>query len=195
MYAENKIMILSRDAGAGAAQGSLYAHACPACGGPVGDTLDLKCGYCGEVLNSTRREWIVTRLLAAADYKSLSDGQKPAMTTRVTIKQLDPLFAVRDYALNNVMMIIGIDGAISMEELSFAQELSLKMGYDLKKLAGLFDLAKNRKLALRLPEDRKSADSVLKLMETAAFADRKITPEELALLEEVRERVGRIAAA
>ncbi len=195
IYAENEIMILSRDAGAGAAQGSLYAHACPACGAPVGDTLDLKCGYCGEVLNSTRREWIVTRLLAAADYKSLSDGQKPLMTTRVAVKQLDPLFAVRDYALNNVMMIIGIDGAISMDELNFAQDLSRKMGYDLKKLAGLLDLAKNRKLTLRLPEDRKSADKVLKLMETAAFADRQITPDEQALLAEVRERVERLPAS
>ena len=195
MYAENQVMILSRDAGAGAAQGSLYAHSCPACGAPVGDTLDLKCGYCGEVLNSTGREWIVTRLLAAADYKSLSDEQKPAMTTRVAVKQLDPLFAVRDYALNNVMMIIGSDGAISMDELNFAQDLSRKMGYDLKKLAGLFDLAKNRKLTLRLPEDRKSASKVLKLMETAAFADRRIAPEELALLEEVKERVGRMPAS
>ena len=195
IYAENEIMVLARDAGAGDAQGSLYAHACPACGGPVGDTLDPKCGYCGEVLNSTRREWIVTRLLAAADYKALADAQKPAMTTRVTVNQLDPLFAVRDYALNNVMMIIGSDGAISMDELSFAQDLSRKMGYDLKKLAGLFDLAKNGKLALRLPEDRKSADKVLKLMETAAFADRRIAAQELALLEEVRERVGRMPAS
>lgn len=195
IHAENEIMILSRDTGAGAAQGSLYAHACPACGGPVGDTLDLKCGYCGELLNSTRREWIVTRLLAAADYRSLSEAQKPAMTTRVAVKQLDPLFAVRDYALNNVMMIIGSDGAITMDELNFAQDLSRKMGYDLKKLTGLFDLAKNGKLALRLPEDRKSADKVLKLMETAAFADRQITPQELALLEEVRQRIGRMPAA
>jgi hypothetical protein len=121
MYARNEIMILARDAGAGVPKGPLYAHACAACGGPIGDTLDLKCGYCRELLNSTRREWIVTQLLAADEYKSLAEGQMSAMTTRVAVKQLDPLFATRDFAFNNVMMAIGIDGAISIEELAFAQ--------------------------------------------------------------------------
>jgi predicted lipid-binding transport protein (Tim44 family) len=194
MYAENQIMILARDAGAGMAKGSLYAHSCPACGGPVGDTLELKCAYCGEVLNSTRHEWIVTHLLAATDYKSLADSQKPLMTTHVAIKQLDPLFAVRDYAFNNVLMVIGSDGESTMEELAFAQDLSRSMGYDVKKLAGMFDLAKSRKLALRLPEDRKSADKVLKLMEKAALADHNVSAPEQALLHEMRERIGRMTA-
>ena len=189
IYARNEIMILARDAGAGLAKGSLYAHACPACGGPIGDTLDLKCGYCGELLNSTRHEWIVTHLLAADEYKSLAEGQKSVMTTRVSVKQLDPLFATRDYAFNNVMMAIGIDGAISIEELAFAQDLSRSMGYDLKKLAGMLDLAKNRKLTLRLPEDRKSAEKVFKLMEKAALADHQVTAAERALLDEVGERI------
>jgi predicted lipid-binding transport protein (Tim44 family) len=189
IYARNEIMILARDAGAGLAKGSLYAHACPACGGPIGDTLDLKCGYCGELLNSTRHEWIVTHLLAADEYKSLAEGQKSVMTTRVTVKQLDPLFATRDYAFNNVMMAIGIDGAISMEELAFAQELSRSMGYNLNRLAGMLDLAKNRKLTLRLPEDRKRAEKVFKLMEKAALADHQVTAAERALLDEVGERI------
>jgi hypothetical protein len=182
-------MSLSRDAGAGAAQGALYAHACPACGGPVGDTLDLKCSYCGELLNSTRREWIVSDLMAAEKYQALATSQKPAMTTHVALKQLDPLFAARDYAFNNIMMIIGSDGAITMDELAFAQQLSRRMGYDLKKLTGMFELAKNRKLALRLPGDRKGCDKVLKLMEKAALADRQVSPEEQALLDEVRRRI------
>jgi hypothetical protein len=54
----------------------------------------------------------------------------------------------------------------------------------------MFDLAINRKLVLRLPEDRKSADRVLKLMEAATFADNKTTAPEQALLDEVRERIG-----
>ena len=41
---------------------------CPACGGAVGDTLDLNCQYCGTPLNSTRNEWIVTGFVPAAEY-------------------------------------------------------------------------------------------------------------------------------
>jgi uncharacterized Zn finger protein (UPF0148 family) len=189
-YATNEIMILSRDVGAGLPKGALYAHTCPACGAPVGDTLDIKCGYCGAVLNSTRHEWIVSALLKPDEYASLGATQRPAMATNVAVKQLDPLFSARDYALNNVMMILGIDGQLTPDELCFAQDLARKLGYDLKKLTGMFDLAINRKLVLRLPEDRKSADRVLKLMEAATFADNKTTAPEQALLDEVRERIG-----
>jgi hypothetical protein len=174
MYASNEIMILSRNAGAGAAQGALYAHACPACGGPVGDTLDLKCGYCGELLNSTQREWIVSDLMAAEKYQALAASHKPAMTTHVALKQLDPLFAARDYAFNNVMMIIGSGGAITMDELAFAQQLSRRMGYDLNSSAAcsIWRKAANSRY---LPTDRKGCE-VLKLMEKAALAD-PVQPE------------------
>jgi hypothetical protein len=194
LYARNEILVLSRDVGAGVPKGALYAHTCPACGAPVGDTLDLKCAYCAEVLNSTRREWIVTQLLSADEYRGLADQQKAAMTTRVALKELDPIFRARDYAFNNVLMMIGIDGAITPNETAFAQALSRRMGYDAKKIAGLFELARNRQLALRLPEDRKTAAKVLKLMEKAARADSQISAPEQALLDEVRQRVGAMPA-
>lgn len=190
LYARNEILVLSRDVGAGVPKGALYAHACPACGAPVGDTLDLKCAYCAEVLNSTRREWIVTQLLSVDEYRGLADQQKATMTTHVAVKELDPIFRARDYAFNNVLMVIGIDGAITPDETTFARALSRRMGYDAKKIAGLFELASNRQLALRLPEDRKTAAKVLKLMDKAARADSQITSPEQALLDEVRQRVN-----
>ena len=194
LYTRNEIMVLSRDAGAGVAKGSLYAHACPACGGPVTDTLDVKCGYCGALLNSTRHEWIVTQLMATEEYQAHADEHRPALTTGVAPDKLDPLFAARDYVLNNALMMIGIDGIITAEETAFAEEIARKMGLQPAKLAGLFGLAKNRKLSLRLPETRASAAMVLKLMEKAALADNNISPPEQALLDEVRQRVEQMAA-
>lgn len=194
LYARDEIVVLSRDVGAGVPKGALYAHTCPACGAPVGDTLDLKCAYCAEVLNSTRREWIVTQLLSVDDYRGLADQQKGKMTTRVAVKALDPIFAARDYAFNNVLMMIGIDGAITLEESALAWELSRRMGYNAKKLAGMFELAYNRQLALRLPENRKTAVKVLKQMEKAARADRQISAPEQALLDEMRQRVKAMPA-
>jgi len=194
MYASNEIMILSRDVGAANSKVSLYAHACPACGAPVADTLDLKCAYCGEVLNSMSREWIVTGLLAANEYKALADSQKSEMLTGVDVTQLDPLYAARDYVFNNVLMMIGIDGEITPDELAFARQLVRKMGYDEKKLGGLFDLAKNRQLVLRLPESRKTAIKVRSLMEKAALADQNLSPSEQALLDEVSALINRMTS-
>lgn len=131
--------------------------------------------------------------MPAENYQALAASRKPAMTTHVALKQLDPLFAARDYAFNNIMMIIGSDGAITMDELAFAQQLSRQMGYDLNKLGGMFELAKNRRLALRLPTDRNGCEKVLKLMEKAALADRRISPKESALLDEVLRRIAAMA--
>lgn len=192
LYSNNEIMILSRDIGADLAKGSLYAHSCPACGAPVADTLDVKCAYCGAVLNSTQHEWIVTRLLKPAEYKTLTGARDVALTTGVDPVDLDPLFKVRDYAFNNLMMIIGIDGEITQQEKQFAYRLSRKLGYDEQKIIAMYDLARNRRLVLRLPEDRKDADKVLKLMTKAAAADGQMSSEEATLLEEVRDRVAKM---
>lgn len=54
------LLTLERDADAVPEKGSLYQHQCAACGGAVGDTLDVNCQYCGTALNSTRNEWIVS---------------------------------------------------------------------------------------------------------------------------------------
>lgn len=198
LYVGNEVMILTRDANAvidaTGAKASLYAHACPACGAPVGDTLDLKCAYCGEVLNSTRREWIVSALLTPEEYKTLAATRKPELTTGVELAQLDPLYAARDYVFNNVLMMIGIDGEITPVEIEFARKLAREMGYDETKLGGILDLAKNRQLALRLPENRKTAIRVRQLMEKAALADRSISPTEQALLNEVSLRINTLAA-
>ena len=195
LYASDQILVLARDEeGTGSAKASLYAHACPACGAPVVDTLDVKCAYCGEVLNSTSREWIVTQLLSPAEYRQLIVNQKPQMATKVSGDDLDPLYAVRDYVFNNVLMMIGIDGELSDEEMAFARELARKFGYKEDKLAGIFELAKGRKLVLRLPSTRKAAQKVLAQMEKAANADNRITAEEKALLDDVRIRVEAIWA-
>ena len=52
-------LTMERDVAAVTGKGSLYQHQCANCGGAVGDTIDVKCQYCGSALNSTRNEWIV----------------------------------------------------------------------------------------------------------------------------------------
>ena len=58
-----EVIVLTRDAHAGAGKGSIYQHNCPSCGGPVKDTLDIKCAYCGSLLNSTANDWVVSELM------------------------------------------------------------------------------------------------------------------------------------
>jgi hypothetical protein len=55
-----ELLVLEREKGAKLSKGSVYAHNCPACGAPITDSLDVKCGYCSVKLNSPSHEWIIT---------------------------------------------------------------------------------------------------------------------------------------
>ena len=63
-----EVIVLTRDALAGAGKGSIYQHNCPSCGGPVKDTLDIKCSYCGSLLNSTANDWVVSALMNRSEF-------------------------------------------------------------------------------------------------------------------------------
>jgi predicted lipid-binding transport protein (Tim44 family) len=63
-----EVLMLNRDIGAGEGKGSIYQHNCPLCGGPVKDTLDIKCSFCGSPLNSTANDWIVCALMSRSDF-------------------------------------------------------------------------------------------------------------------------------
>ncbi|MEI6692768.1 MAG: zinc-ribbon domain-containing transport protein [Chlorobium sp.] len=63
-----EVIVMTRDALAGAGKGSIYQHTCPSCGGPVKDTLDIKCSYCGSLLNSTENDWVVSALMNRSEF-------------------------------------------------------------------------------------------------------------------------------
>jgi predicted lipid-binding transport protein (Tim44 family) len=192
MYTTNEIMIMSRDIGAGQPKGSLYAHSCPSCGGPIKDTIDLKCQFCGSELNSTKNEWIITELMSAFNYSALANEQQLPLITHAGVSDLDPLFKVRDYAINNVMLIVFADGKFDQSELAFVMKLTKKLGYDSQKIAGFVALGQNRQLTLRLPEDKKHAQKVYDIMFKAANADGHLHDEEKAILDDVQARIAQM---
>ncbi len=183
-----EVVVLSRDRGTSASKGSIYARECPACGAPVADSLEVKCPYCGIDYNSTANDWVITNLLTTAEYKSHfgqiaagpSFGKDPDL--------IDRLYDARDFALNNVMVIAGSDGAISPDERKFLESLASRWGYNHGKIEPLFGLALNGRLALRMPEDAKKRAKIYRLMEKAARLDDTITERERAVLEDVRKR-------
>lgn len=78
------------------------------------------------------------------------------------------------------------DGKITEEEIAYINMLASKWNYDRNKIQGFLQLAKNNKLVLRMPPDDKQKKKIIALMETAAQLDNTVTPEEKALLEQVK---------
>lgn len=187
-------VIMSRDMDAGVSKGSLYAHVCPSCGGPVKDTIDIKCQFCGNDLNSTKNEWIISDVLDTAAYKNYLSENEDAMIASISPDKLDSLYDVRDYAFNNVLVVMAADGKFEQQEVEMATKLSKKWGYKTERINPMFEMAKNGGLVVRMPDNPKKQQKIYKLMEKAASIDGVVSPEEKALMESVKAQYNIEAA-
>jgi len=186
VIAHNDVLVLSRNINVPAPKGQLYAHTCPSCGAPIQDTSDNHCSYCSAEVNSTQYEWIVTAFMPASAYPPFRKAHRGELVTGLEPDKLDALYEVRDYAFNNVMIIVSADGKFDEEEQKFAHKLARKWGYHPDKVQAVYEMARNRKLVLRLPEQPKKKQKVYDLMHKAAHLDGNVSAEEQAVLDEVK---------
>ncbi|MFA5780893.1 MAG: TIM44-like domain-containing protein [Bacteroidales bacterium] len=188
VLSKTETVLMSRDVNHGLSKGSLYAHSCPSCGGPVKDTIDTKCQYCEAELNSTKNEWIITDILGVSEYRNYYQENKDDFVASIGIDKIESLYDVRDYAFNNVLVVMAANGKFELQELDMAQKLAKKWGYKVDRIQPMFDMAKNGSLIIRMPEDQKKRQKIFKLMEKAAAIDGMVSAEEKQLLENVKQQ-------
>lgn len=188
VYSKNEVVFMSKDISSGENKGSVYAHQCPSCGGTISDTTDLNCPYCGNQINSTKNEWIISDIMSQNDYLEYFKANANLFIANVNPKKLDAMYKVRDYAFNNILIMIAADGVFDAEEIDFAKKTAKKWGYAPSKIEGMLDMAVNKQLVLRMPEDRKECEKIYKLMAKTAAIDGNVSPEEQALLDSVRQQ-------
>ncbi|MDD4150519.1 MAG: TIM44-like domain-containing protein [Bacteroidales bacterium] len=184
---KNEVLMMSKDIAASENKGSVYAQQCPSCGGIISDTTDINCPFCGNLLNSTKNEWIITDIMSQEEYTNYYATNSSLFIANVNPKKLDALYKVRDYAFNNVLIMVAADGVFDSAELEFVNKLAKKWGYAPSKLEGMIDMAKNNQLVLRMPEKPKDCEKIYKLMHKAASIDGNISPEEQNLLDSIKE--------
>ncbi len=183
VLSRTEILLMERDADASASKGSLYAHNCPNCGGPLENALDTKCKWCGAVLNSTSREWIITAVMQVHEYDQYVSEHKSEFTLRISPDLLEKAYDVRDFAFNNVLVMVAADGKFDQEEIAFVNEIAKKWGYNPQLVAAMIQQAPS--LAVRMPEGLKQREKVFAMMEKAAYADGRVDEAEQKLLESV----------
>ncbi len=188
VLSRNEILLLKRDKIINRSKGSLYAHSCPGCGVSLQDTLNVECNYCGLELNSSKNEWIIDDMLNSIEYSNYLLQQKSEKVASLNIKDLDSLYEVRDFAFNNVLIMLARDGTVNELELAFAKKLAKKWGYNIGKINHIFEMAKSGRLVIRMPEKISYRKKIYKLMEKAANSDNNICLSEKKLLEQIRER-------
>ena len=99
----------------------------------------------------------------------------------------------KDYAFNNILIIMAADGEFAKEEMMMAVRLAKKWGYNTDKINYIFHLASSRQLVIRMPEDQGKREKIFKMMEKAAAIDGVVSPEEKLLLDNVKKQYIRQA--
>jgi len=184
VVSRNNVLIMSRDGGEHVSNGSLYSHNCPNCGGTIGDTLDINCSFCGSLLNSTAREWIIMDIMSLSEYHNYIRENRSEFSFKIDPVFLDKMYDVRDFALNNVIVMTAIDGHLDEREILFVKKLAKKWGFGVNKLEPMFKMSS--RLKIKMPENRKQRLRIYQLMEKAALADKKVAESEERLLARVK---------
>jgi len=189
VISRSEVIEMSRDIKTVASEGSLYTHSCPSCGGALDDTMNLECPYCGSTVNSTSHEWIVTNIYSAEEYAAKNGEYKSMGYSSITagLGQIDSLMDVRDFAFNNLLIMVAADGVFDKEEQAYAERMAKKWGYKVNRIQPMFDMARSGKLALKMPEGQKHREKIYKMMLKAAEVDGNISTEEQALLDTIKK--------
>ncbi|GEM_PF-196818 len=190
VLSKTETVLMIRDITAGNSKGSLYAHVCPSCGGPVKDTIDIKCQFCGNELNSTKNEWIISDVLNSGEYHDYFSENEDSYMASLSANKLESLYDVRDYAFNNVLAVMAADRKFEQEEMAMATKLCKKWGYKYDNIIPMFNMAKNNGLVIRMPDNTKKQQKIFRLMEKAAAIDGMVSDEEKDLLESVKQQYG-----
>ena len=109
-----------------------------------------------------------------AEYREYYKEESNQLDIKLNPAVLDSLYEVKDYALNNVMVMAGADGVFAEEEKQFAEGLARKWGYNLARIEPLFSLAKGGRLSIKMPANPAKRKAIYQLMMKAAEADRNV---------------------
>ena len=187
VMSKQEIVLVARNIDFLQNKGSLYAYQCSACGGSLLDTTNMNCPFCGTIINSFKHEWIITDIMPKNTYLEYYKENSAYYIANINNKKLDSRMKLRDYAFNNIMVMIAADGKFEEDEIVFANKMAKKYGYSPSKLNGMLDLAKNNKLIIKMPENMSDRHKIYKLMKKAAAADGHICTAEHKLLQDIQD--------
>jgi uncharacterized membrane protein YebE (DUF533 family) len=114
-------------------------------------------------------------------------SELPRMKVKMNPALLDNLYDVRDYVINNLLVMVAADGVLAPEERQFLEESAKKLGYKLSNIEPLFAQAKSGRISIRMPLDIGKRRKIIDLMRSAAESDGTVSSEEKQLLDALEQ--------
>lgn len=167
-------------------KGDIYAHTCNFCGGPLVDTLEITCRYCGELLNSSDRDWIVSDIVPLHRFREKTAPSASGRSVYIDYSNIDKLYSLRDMAFNNLLIMMAIDGECELNEKVSLIKAGRRWGYSKDVIDDLIESALNKRLGFKMPKDPHMQKKIFILMQNLAKIDGKTAPIEQVLLDKVK---------
>jgi hypothetical protein len=183
-----------------AAQSISSAH-CPNCGAPESNSADAACQFCGTVLNDGAQGWVLEQVLGRDDSAGqalLADLRRPpAIPGTAGADAGDgnwhrPEASVPDSMglLAWMVKVATADGNVDPREREQLVNFATGWNVPLDRVDGMIAAGLRGDLAVPKPHDSHEARAWLEAMATEAWADGKVTREELELLKSVAVPAG-----
>ena len=181
------------------------AH-CPNCGGPLTSSFDVKCQFCGTILNDAS-EWILENIVQESDkqYSALlnnrntliRDSMKSLKTKENKIIETN-LNQVNKFSsksaselIASAAQIILADGVITDSEMESYNKLCKKYEISEEKGLGILEAVKSGEYVPEIVNKKgKEAAILIQTSIEMALADGIIQPEEQAFIDNFAQKLG-----
>jgi uncharacterized tellurite resistance protein B-like protein/endogenous inhibitor of DNA gyrase (YacG/DUF329 family) len=187
------IMALKRKAGVKSRiEHTFSSLSCPSCGSPIDVGGKSDCEFCGATLNDGSQDWVLE------DVKIRTFGDIQVTNTTSESKEMIRLESER---LTNAPELLGamarmmaVDGELHAKEKEQLTRLALRRGVNQEQLNQIFTAALTNDSPITLPDEPRVARAFMDHLIRIALADGTLTKEEKALITQLGQQVGWIAA-
>lgn len=187
-----QIFILTRKAASRTSpDGSLNSAHCPNCGAPESKSSANECDYCGTVMNSGEKDWVLEDVVFSND----SNVRKLIMSLKTAVTIDKPkAYSTFKSSLSGLEMTrwaIGMmlaDGKVEQSEINYIGELSQKYSITKKQISDIIQEISSQPNPVdyvmkssAVKDNRELFRCLIKM----AMADGKISKEEMQMLKEI----------
>lgn len=161
---------------------SISSAHCPNCGAPENGGTSDACEFCGTVLNDGSREWVLERVLSQNDPEA---NQWKARWREVAQAIPDPRIL-----LAWLVKMATVDGNVDPREREQLTQFAARWHVPSEQMEAMIAAGLRGDLVLANPHDASEARGWLGALAAEAWADGKLTREEMELLRTVGVAAG-----
>lgn len=183
------VMLLERAVGAkSSASTGMSTNRCPQCAAPLTDNGQPSCEFCGAVLNSGERDWVLRDFGSWEWWRS--KGGQPAASRAAPLAARVPDRDERERLVYMMAVMAKADGVVDAKERELLRMMSQRWSVPWANIELALNASNDSLFNQLLAKGSVEAEAFLKELVDVAMADGKVDAKERRLLERAAQHLG-----